>query len=176
MTDQNTEVAATGTESATTSTDSKPDAEQKPTETVDFWKQKAREQEKRAKENADAAKRLTELENSQKSEAQRLTDRAEAAEKRATDSDGLAMRLQVALEKGLTLKQAQRLVGNTAEELASDAEELLETFKPAETKSETPTVDLDLGTRPTGATTSTDPRSADLAQIETDLKAATKRH
>ena len=50
--------------------------EPKPTETVDFWKQKAREQEKRAKENAAAAKRLAEVEESQKSEAERLADRA----------------------------------------------------------------------------------------------------
>lgn len=171
MTEQNPEVAATETESATAKTDAKPDAEQKPTETVDFWKQKAREQEKRAKDNADAAKRLAELEDSQKSETQRLTDRVEAAEKRATDADGMAMRLQVALEKGLTLKQAQRLVGSTAEELAADAEELLETFKPAETKTETPTVDLDLGARP-GAVASSDPRTRDLQQIEADIKAA----
>lgn len=52
----------------------------KPTETVEFWKSKAREQEKRAKENATAAKRLAELEEAQKSEIQKAIERAEAAE------------------------------------------------------------------------------------------------
>lgn len=54
--------------------------QKKPTETVEFWKSKAREQEKRAKENAAAAKRLADLEESQKSETQKLLERAEAAE------------------------------------------------------------------------------------------------
>jgi hypothetical protein len=52
----------------------------KPTETVEFWKQKAREQEKRAKDNADAAKRLAEIEDAQKSEAERTADRIAKAE------------------------------------------------------------------------------------------------
>lgn len=59
-----------------------PEAEQakKPTETVDFWKAKAREQEKRAKENLAAAEKLREIEESQKSELQKAIERAEAAE------------------------------------------------------------------------------------------------
>lgn len=47
----------------------------KPTETVEFWKQKAREQEKRAKDNADAAKRLAELEDAQKTAEQKAADK-----------------------------------------------------------------------------------------------------
>lgn len=54
--------------------------EPKPTETVDFWKSKAREQEKRAKDNAAAAKRLADLEESQKSEAEKVADRIAKAE------------------------------------------------------------------------------------------------
>lgn len=54
--------------------------QQKPSETVDFWKQKAREQEKRAKDNADAAKRLSVLEESQKTEAEKAADRITKAE------------------------------------------------------------------------------------------------
>jgi C4-dicarboxylate-specific signal transduction histidine kinase len=55
----------------------------KPTETVDFWKQKAREQEKRAKENADARKQLDELTESRKSEIEKAQERAQAAEAEA---------------------------------------------------------------------------------------------
>lgn len=74
-----------------------------------------------AKANAEAAKRLAALEESQKTETERLTERLTAAEQRALD----AARYEVALEKGLTRSQAKRLVGSTAEELAADADELL---------------------------------------------------
>jgi len=74
MSETTTEATATATEE--TSTEQQP----KPTETVDFWKQKAREQEKRAKDNADAAKRLSEIEESQKSEAEKAAERIAKAE------------------------------------------------------------------------------------------------
>lgn len=54
-----------------------------PTETVEFWKQKAREQEKRAKDNSVAAKRLAEIEEAQKSEAEKTADRIAKAEAEA---------------------------------------------------------------------------------------------
>lgn len=71
-----TEVTATETEVDTNTTATEP----KPQETVDFWKQKAREQEKRAKDNAAAAKRLAEIEDAQKTDAQKAADRIAAAE------------------------------------------------------------------------------------------------
>lgn len=75
MSEQIAEAAATET------TGTEQQAEQtKPSETVDFWKQKAREQEKRAKENADAAKRLREIEDAQKSEAEKAADRIAKAD------------------------------------------------------------------------------------------------
>jgi len=122
----------------------------KPTETVDFWKQKAREQEARAKANADAANRLKEFEDRDKTEAQKLTERAEAAERRVAEIEAHAIRLEVAAEKGLTPAQAKRLVGTSRAELEADADELLETFKPA-APAEEPTglPSLDLGTRGT---------------------------
>jgi len=117
---------AEATETETEATDeTQEQADSKPTETVDFWKQKAREQEKRAKENADAAKRLAEIEESQKSEADKSADRLSKAEATATEATARADRAEVALAKGLTLSQAKRLVGNTREELEADADELL---------------------------------------------------
>lgn len=116
--------------------------------------------------------RLQEFEDRDKTEAQKLTDRAEAAERRADEIESRALRLEVAAEKGLSPAQAKRLVGATREDLEADADELLETFKPADQPS--PSVDFDLGTRP-DALRSTDPKSADLAQIEADLKAAKRR-
>lgn len=55
----------------------------KSTETVEFWREKAREQEKRAKSNAAAAKELEQLKESQKTDAQKAADRLAAAEAEA---------------------------------------------------------------------------------------------
>lgn len=89
--------------------------EPKPTETVDFWKAKAREQERRAKANADAATRLQQIEDANKTEVQRANDalnaekaRAEAAEKRAA---------------ALTLATQHKLGPEDAELLANQPDE-----------------------------------------------------
>lgn len=73
----------------------------KPSETVDFWKQKAREQEKRAKENAEAAKRLAEIEESQKSEAEKSAERVREAEQRAQALEFRATVAEIAGEAGI---------------------------------------------------------------------------
>lgn len=143
MSEATVETQAPATEAGEHETPTQP----KPTETVEFWKQKAREQEARAKANADAATKLNQLEESTKSEAQKLAERAEVAERRVAEVEAHALRLEVAAEKGLTPGQAKRLVGSTREELEADAEELLETFKPATTDTESVVPSLDLGNR-----------------------------
>jgi hypothetical protein len=133
MSEQTAEATATEPE-ATQEKASQP----KPSETVDFWKQKAREQEKRAKENADAAKRLGEIEESQKSEAEKAADRiakaeAEAASVPAKVSDALRQHLVdlhkietedaelflTATEPDLLLKQVTRLLARSDEQTAA---------------------------------------------------------
>lgn len=47
---------------------------------------------------------------------------------KVSDSDLWAMKLEVALDKGLTKVQAKRLIGSTVEELAQDADELVKSF------------------------------------------------
>jgi hypothetical protein len=93
------------------------------------WKAEARKHEARAKENAGAAKRLAEIEEANKTEAQRLADRADAAEKRAADLEIKALRSQVALDNNLPANLVDRLRGETAEELADDAKNLLSLLK-----------------------------------------------
>ncbi len=128
----------------------------------------------KANKEAEALRlKLREFEDRDKTEAQKLADRAEAAEKRAVDLEMRALRLEVASEKGLTAAQARRLVGETREELEVDAAELLESFRPAEEKPIT-VPSLDLGPRSSGVGTLSNPHAADLAQIEADL-ASTKR-
>lgn len=102
------------------------------------WKAHARKWEGQAKANAEAAKRLTEIEDANKSEIEKATDNARAAEARAKEAELKALRLEVASDKGLTTAQAKRLMGDTREELEADADELVESFKPAETAKGTP--------------------------------------
>lgn len=78
------------------------------------------------------AEEFDKLQESAKSETQKLQDAATLAARNASEAEARAMRLEVAMEKGLTTAQAKRLVGNTKEELEADAEELLESFKPTD--------------------------------------------
>ncbi len=82
---------ATGTEGEPTEpTPEPPDPkpEPKPTETVDFWKTQARENEKRAKANATAAKELEKLKASMMSDQEKAVTEAEARGRTAALSEG----------------------------------------------------------------------------------------
>lgn len=71
------------------------------------------------------SKKLKELEDRDKTELQKAIERAETAEKAQADTASRALRYEVAAAKGLTAKQALRLIGSTREELDADADELL---------------------------------------------------
>lgn len=62
------------------SDDTNPKQDQAPTETVEHWKEMARLQEKRAKENAAAAKELETIKQSQMSEAEKTVARLKQAD------------------------------------------------------------------------------------------------
>lgn len=130
---------------------------------------------KRLKELEPLAKKAEELEESQKSESQKLTDAKTAAEKEAVKAGQEAARLRVALKKGLTEVQAKRLIGESEEELEADADELLESFKPSDSKkadeesledkkSETPK-----GGERSGATGDTDGEETDPQKLAAGL-------
>jgi hypothetical protein len=114
-----------------------------------------------SKANAEAAKyrtRVRELEpkaseydklaEAQKTEQQKAAEARQAAETRAVQAEQEATRLRVALTKGLPADLATRLVGGTEDELAADADRLLELVKVAP---QTPS--FDGGTRQTASTT-----------------------
>ena len=84
-----------------------------------------------AKTNAEAARKLAEIEDANKSEQQRLMERAETAEKSRADLELKLMRVEVAVAKGLPSDLTARLKGTTKEELEADADELLTYVKPA---------------------------------------------
>lgn len=83
-------------------TPAKPADTTKPSDTVDFWKRKARENEKRAKDNADAAQRLQAIEDRDKSEQQRAADALAKAERAAADAVADAARYKAAATHGVT--------------------------------------------------------------------------
>lgn len=103
-------------------------AQEPPAKPETDWRAEAKKWESRAKENKTAAERLAQLEESQKSEQQKLLERAEAAERERDTVRLESMRLRIAAEKGLTPKQAARLRGSSEEELTADADELLAEF------------------------------------------------
>lgn len=86
---------------------------------------------KKANKEAETFRRqLKEIEDKDKSESEKAAERAAMAEKRAQEAELRAMRLEVAVSKGLTPAQAKRLVGTTQEELEADADEFLESIRP----------------------------------------------
>jgi len=106
-----------------------------------------------------AAARLKEIEDSQKSEQQRLAEQVEeaakartAAEERAKTLETQLLRQKVAIAKGLTPAQAARLQGATEEEIEADADDLLAAFAPTtpQTPARTPVAQLQPGAIPPG--------------------------
>lgn len=105
------------------------------------WKAEARKWETRAKENNAAAKRLAEIEEASKTEAERQADRFAQLQAENARLQAEALRAQVAATKGVP---ADLLAGATEEELNAAADRLLE-FRGAATP--TPTPDFGAGDR-----------------------------
>lgn len=89
---------------------------------VEKWKAMARKHEDASKSKDDRLKKLDELEESQKTEAQKLIDRAEKAEARATEIEVRATRAEVAAAKGVPVNL---ITGSTKEEMESTADALV---------------------------------------------------
>ncbi|WP_248811986.1 hypothetical protein [Frankia sp. AgPm24] len=99
----------------------------------DSGSQRALTTERKARQTAEKElkalrTKLQGLEDKDKSDTQRLQDAVTVAEKRAADAEGRLLRIEVGAEKGLTVAQARRLVGDSREELEADADELRATF------------------------------------------------
>lgn len=101
----------------------------------------AEKQAKAAQKQLDElSKRLQEFEDRDKTEAQKLAERAAAAEKQAETAQAELMRYRVAAEKKLPAELAARLRGSTPEEMAADADELLSLLN-AQQQRQTPSYD-----------------------------------
>ena len=106
-------------------------ADPKPTETVDYWKKRSRENEQRAKSNADAAKKLKEIEDRDLSDLQKAEKERDEANTELAGLRHTNLVQKVALAKGLTAAQAKRLQGDTEDDLMADADELLSLMQPS---------------------------------------------
>ncbi|MEU1761680.1 hypothetical protein [Micromonospora sp. NPDC005652] len=80
------------------------------------WKAKARDWERKAKANASAAQRLVEIEEANKSEAEKAAERLAKAEKAAQEAEARALRREIALEHKLTKDDAALLDAVTDED------------------------------------------------------------
>lgn len=89
---------------------------------VEHWKAMSRKNEQRAKENAAAAAKLAEIEDAQKSEAEKLLAKLQDAENRAAAAEVARIRAEVAQAKGVP---ADLLTGTTEDELNAAADRLL---------------------------------------------------
>ena len=101
------------------------------------WKAEARKWEARAKENSDAAARLKEFEDAQKTELERANEALTAAQSQAIERETELLQLQAAMATappGFDPQQladwASRLRGSTLEELTADAEALFASITP----------------------------------------------
>lgn len=101
-----------------------------PTDEVAKWKAMARKHEAAAKANADAATKLAEIEAANKTQAEKDAEAKTAAEQRAVAAETALARLKVAASKGLPSELADRLQGANEQEMAEDADRLLEVMKP----------------------------------------------
>lgn len=125
------------------------------------WKARAREWEKRAKDNAKAAARLSEIEDAQKTQSEKDAERIAALESEAAQARAEALRLRVGTQAGLSPELIDRLKGSTEDEIAADAAQLAELVKPQRSPLETrPTSTLKSGTVPDATEAPENPEAA----------------
>lgn len=90
---------------------------------------KALDEERKARRDAERqlremSEQVKALQDKDKSDSERLTERLAQLEKDLAAATARADRYEVALEKGLDMVRAKRLAGSTKDELEADADEL----------------------------------------------------
>lgn len=121
----------------------------------DKWKTLSRNHESKAKANADAAAKLAQFEESQKSEQQRLTERLASAEVELAQYRTREVRTAAAVQAGLSPDMAEYLTEVEPERALAQAKKLAERMKPAEPKP----ADLRQGARGAAPTPAQDPNA-----------------
>lgn len=121
MSDQVMESSETETP---TTPEAKPEvkADLKPSETVDYWKQRARQNEAQAKANADAAKRLQDIEDAQKSTEQKAAEQAAKVQRDLQEAKAETARYKAAAKHRVSEDNFDLLGLGTEEEITARAE------------------------------------------------------
>lgn len=101
----------------------KPEADAAKTTETD-WKAEARKWESRAKENFSATEELQKLKDAEKTDLQRATDAAAAAQSELASAKAEAARLRIAAAHGIGGDHLDLLTGDTDEELEAKAKKL----------------------------------------------------
>jgi hypothetical protein len=132
------------------------------------------------KEASDLKAKLQEIEDRDKTETQKATDKAAKAEERAAAAERTSLQLEVALDKapeGMSVAQirklAKRLTGKDRTELEADAEELFGEFAPK--KDDDKKDDEDAKRRPkerlkSGAAPSSEPEETDPKKLAAQVQ------
>jgi len=89
---------------------------------IDKWKALSRKNEEQAKQNAEKALRLDQIEEANKTELQKAQDALNAAQQRAMDAEARALRSDIARTKGVPV---ELLTGTDEATLHAQAEALL---------------------------------------------------
>jgi hypothetical protein len=119
-----------------------------------------------AKANADAAAKLAQLEEAQKTEAEKLTDRVAAAERERDAARVEALRTKVGSAQRLPAAVADLLQGSTEEELTAHAAVIAAEFDKWSKDNSRPRGDLDQGGRSRSVATSPAQEFAHLMQAQ----------
>lgn len=122
MSEQVTETAATEATTATPEAQPETKAEPKPSETVDYWKQRARQNETQAKANADAAKRLQEIEDAQKTAEQKSAEQAAKVQRDLEAARSETLRYKAAATHRVSEDNFDLLGTGTEEEITARAQ------------------------------------------------------
>lgn len=102
---------------------------------LDKWKSHARTWEDRAKSNQTAAEKLQEIEDSKKSELEKLTEERDALEADLAAARFDAMRKSIAAEYGITKEDTELfLTGDNSDVLTAQAEALKARYAATETR------------------------------------------
>jgi predicted nucleic acid-binding Zn-ribbon protein len=161
-----TDAATTATDVATSTTDSQvsddktlgPAGEK----ALEEWKTRAKAAEAEAKAAKALRAQLQEYQDKDKSELQKATDRAAAAEKAAAETQRDLLRHKVGIAKQLPAELVGRLQGDTEDEMQADASRLADLIK----QNTRPQGDLDQGGRSRSVASSPAQEFAHLMQAQ----------
>jgi hypothetical protein len=112
------------------------------------WKEMARKNEARAKENADKAKQFDTLQDAQKSELQKANERAERAERAAAEAQTERLRISAGAKYLLPPELLPFLTGKTEDEIEAQAKSLVDVMNTSRNGNENRTPQRQSGQRP----------------------------